>query len=87
MRRTAAEDRASLLAPGRHLLKAEWASGGDATGAALHGDVVLDPVSQVGYMRFVALTRNIPSQEQYQLWIFDSVRDQRYPVDGGVCVR
>jgi anti-sigma-K factor RskA len=35
-------------------------------------------------MRFVGLRRNDAAREQYQLWIFDGRRDQRYPVDGGV---
>ena len=34
--------------------------------------------------RFVGLKPNDPAQHQYQLWIFDGDRDQRYPVDGGV---
>jgi hypothetical protein len=41
-------------------------------------------LSQTGFMRFVGLHANAPSKEQYQLWIFDAERDQRYPVDGGV---
>jgi anti-sigma-K factor RskA len=35
-------------------------------------------------MRFVGLPANDTSAEQYQLWIFDGTRDDRYPVDGGV---
>ena len=35
-------------------------------------------------MRFTGLRRNNPNVEQYQLWIFDARRDERYPVDGGV---
>jgi anti-sigma-K factor RskA len=35
-------------------------------------------------MRFVGLTPNVGRRWQYQLWIFDRTRDQRYPVDGGV---
>jgi hypothetical protein len=45
---------------------------------------VWDAASQTGYMRFVNLRRNEPNVEQYQLWIFDAVRNQLYPVDGGV---
>jgi anti-sigma-K factor RskA len=80
---TASAERASLLAAGRPLVQANWSSGGDSTGLAVHGDVVWDPVRQTGFMRFTGLARNNPSQEQYQLWIFDKTRDQRYPVDGG----
>ena len=35
-------------------------------------------------MNHVNLQHNQPNAEQYQLWIFDGARDQRYPVDGGV---
>jgi anti-sigma-K factor RskA len=27
---------------------------------------------------------NDPERAQYQLWIFDAARDDRYPIDGGV---
>ncbi len=30
------------------------------------------------------MRRNEPNAEQYQLWIFDARRDERYPIDGGV---
>ena len=79
----ASVERASLLATGRLLVKANWSSGGDASGVEVHGDVIWDPVRQTGYMRFSGLAKNNPSQQQYQLWIFDKTRDQRYPVDGG----
>ena len=32
----------------------------------------------------VAVETNDPTQFQYQLWIFDKDRDDKYPVDGGV---
>ena len=35
-------------------------------------------------MRFRGLAANVPDEFQYQLWIFDRDRDERYPVDGGV---
>jgi len=79
----ASVERASLLESGRALVKANWSSGGDATGLAVHGDVIWDPARQSGYMRFSGLAKNNPTQQQYQLWIFDKHRDQRYPVDGG----
>ena len=47
-------------------------------------DVVWDPVSQRGYLRFVGLAPNDPKVNQYQIWIFDGEGDPRYPVDGGV---
>jgi hypothetical protein len=48
------------------------------------GDIVWDNVAQAGYMRFAGLPANDPQQEQYQLWIFDAARGDKYPVDGGV---
>jgi hypothetical protein len=48
------------------------------------GDVVWNQREQRGYMRFRGLAVNDPTKEQYQLWIFDKTRDERYPVDGGV---
>ena len=53
-----------------------------ATGAS--GDVVWHNGVQRGYMRFRGLAQNDPGKVQYQLWIFDGERDDRYPVDGGV---
>ncbi len=48
------------------------------------GDVVWSPERQAGFLRFSGLAPNDPAVEQYQLWIFDAKRDDRYPVDGGV---
>lgn len=48
------------------------------------GDVVWSDSDQQGYMRFRGLAANDPTVEQYQLWIFDSARDDAHPVDGGV---
>jgi hypothetical protein len=76
--------RRQALAARRFVLQRNWAPAGDATGTAVKGDVVWDARTQTGYLRFVGLRRNDPSLEQYQLWIFDGSRDQRYPVDGGV---
>jgi hypothetical protein len=76
--------RARLLASGRIVLRRAWRAGGDPAGFLVSGDVVWDPATQTGYMRFVGLRRNEPNTEQYQLWIFDASRDERYPVDGGV---
>ena len=79
-----ARDRAHLLAANAHVLQRSWRAGGDPAGLQVSGDVVWDPATQTGYMRFVGLRRNEPNAEQYQLWIFDATRDERYPVDGGV---
>jgi hypothetical protein len=74
-----------------HLLK----SGGERVGrwawthesglvADVRGEVVWDGERQEGYLTFSGLEPNAPAGRQYQLWIFDAARDDRYPVDGGV---
>jgi anti-sigma-K factor RskA len=80
---TPAEARAALLAAPSSL-KIKMAATKDPGGAGASGDVVWDPATQRGYLHFVGLAANDPTVHQYQLWIFDSARDQRYPVDGGV---
>jgi len=80
---SAAEQREALLArPGVQQIQLAATAEPAAAGAKV--DVVWDPRSQRGFARVVGLQANDPSQHQYQLWIFDGERDQRYPVDGGV---
>ena len=55
---------------------------GSAPGVA--GDVVWDNAKQVGFLTFTGLEPNDSRRHQYQLWIVDAARDERYPVDGGV---
>ena len=59
-----------------------WAWGGAAGRDA--GDVVWDARSQRGYLRLRGYVPNDPARSQYQVWIFDAGRDDRYPVSGGV---
>ncbi len=61
-----------------------WATTDDPTAAGASGDVVWNSENQEGYMRFRGLAANDPGEQQYQLWIFDANRDDRFPVDGGV---
>lgn len=61
-----------------------WSQTDDVLGKTVKGDVVWSPSKQTGYMRFKGLAANDPRLAQYQLWIFDAERDERYPVDGGV---
>lgn len=75
--------RDSLLAtPG--VARRAWSPTADRTAAGATGEVVWDPATQRGIMRFVGLSPNARDGWQYQLWIFDAERDERYPVDGGV---
>lgn len=57
---------------------------GGAAGERPVGELTWDAGAQRGTMRFVGLAPNDPAREQYQLWIFDRERDERFPVDGGV---
>ena len=50
----------------------------------VHGEAYFDPTTAEGLLEIEGLAANDPSVEQYQLWIFDAERDERYPVDGGV---
>jgi hypothetical protein len=81
---TPAQARKDLLAAATDVKTLAWTATTDpfATGAA--GDVVWSPSKQEGYMRFTGLATNDPKLLQYQLWIFDKDRDDKYPVDGGV---
>ncbi len=83
-----AERRAQLLAraaqPGSDVIQIEWTATPDPAAKGASGDVVWSTTTQEGYMRFRGLAANTPTREQYQLWVFDAVRDERYPVDGGV---
>jgi Anti-sigma-K factor rskA len=80
---TLADERAALLAQ-PDSLKVNFGATKEPAAAKMTGDVVWDPATQRGYARFVGLAPNDPKLNQYQLWIFDAARDQRYPVDGGV---
>ena len=78
------EEEARNLRAQRFNLVRAWRAGTDPTGRAVTGEVVWDGNGQRGFARFVGLPRNDPTKEQYQLWIFDAARDERFPVDGGV---
>ena len=72
------------LAARANVVRVQLASGPGAAGAPLAGDVIFDPVSQTGYLRFRGIPANDPRLAQYQLWIADGSRAQPEPVDGGV---
>lgn len=61
-----------------------WSATKDPASTQASGDVVWSAAKQEGYMRFSGLQPNDPKITQYQLWIFDAERDEKYPVDGGV---
>ncbi|MDX2184594.1 MAG: anti-sigma factor [Gemmatimonadaceae bacterium] len=79
-----AELRSRLLAQPNAALRLEWTATTDRTALGAGGDVVWSDPTQSGVMRIAGLAPNDRTAWQYQLWIFDRSRDERYPVDGGV---
>lgn len=61
-----------------------WSATDDPAADGAEGAVVWNAAEQAGLMRLRGLEANDPATAQYQLWIFDAGRDERYPVDGGV---
>ena len=61
-----------------------WTAMEDPAAVGATGEVVWVGSDQEGAMSFAGLQPNDPTEFQYQLWIFDGSRDDRYPVDGGV---
>ena len=80
---TASESRAALLSAPDAMVLA-WTASSDPAGSGAKGDVVWSNAEQRGFMRFSGLSQNDPAATEYQLWIFDADRDEKFPVDGGV---
>lgn len=76
--------RKELLESAKDVQTLAWSATPDPNAKGATGDVVWSPSKQEGYMRFTGLAANDPKLIQYQLWIFDKERDDKYPVDGGV---
>ena len=83
-RLTVAELRQRLLAEAPDLVQSSWSPTNYENAKSVQGDVVWSNARQQGFMRFQGLPAINPSENEYQLWIFDAERDERYPVDGGV---
>ncbi|MGF1510965.1 MAG: anti-sigma factor domain-containing protein [Myxococcota bacterium] len=75
-----------LLADTASAQRLPWTKTEDAylEARTVTGEVVWSETEQRGFMVFEGLPPNDPSRHQYQLWIFDATRDERFPVDGGV---
>lgn len=80
---TLQQEREQLLAQ-QGILQRTWQTTQDPAASGVTGDVVWDPQSQNGFVRFRGLQANNSNELQYQLWIFDGTRDDRFPIDGGV---
>lgn len=61
-----------------------WTPTKDPAGQTARGDIVWNPSRQEGFVQIEGLAANDPKRAQYQLWIFDKTRDDKFPVDGGV---
>lgn len=48
------------------------------------GEIVWFPTRQEGFLDLRGLPPIEAPGDQYQLWVFDALRDDRFPVDGGV---
>lgn len=81
--RDATQLRAELISAAKDLVQVKWADGPTPISGA-EGDVVWSPSQQQGYLRFRGLTVNVPTVQQYQLWIFDKNQSDKTPIDGGV---
>lgn len=81
---TTARLRDSLLTRDSATQRLAWTATADSAARGASGDVVWSGRAQRGVMRFAGLQANDRRRWQYQLWIFDKTRDQKYPVDGGV---
>ena len=76
--------RDSLLTRDSASERLAWTATADSAARGASGDVVWSGRAQRGVMRIAGLQANDRRRWQYQLWIFDKSRDQKYPVDGGV---
>ena len=78
-----AQRRSELIASSDQLVRATWSEGTTPIEGA-SGDIVWSPSRQEGFMQFRGLPVNTPTEEQYQLWIFDKNQSEATPIDGGV---
>jgi len=65
-------------------IEASWLAQEDPAAENASGRVVWSDALQAGYMVFDGLAALDPSEQVYQLWIFDPRRPDETPVDGGV---
>ena len=79
-----AQLRDSLIANDSAAQRIAWTATADSAARGAGGDVVWSARAQRGVMRIAGLQANDRTRWQYQLWIFDRTRNDKYPVDGGV---
>jgi len=79
-----AEARDRLLAEAPDAVRADWQGLDHPLAQGVSGYVVWSDAEQRGFMTFDGIPDNDPSENQYQLWVFDAKRSEEHPVDGGV---
>lgn len=85
--RDLARARAELIETAPDVVRVEWRPTEHPRARRLDGgDVVWSDTRQRGYVTFRGIPENDPQRHQYQLWVFDAARSDRYPVAGGVFV-
>ena len=74
-----------------HLIKFEpgtvqwsWSPTADVAATGASGDIVWNSSRQEGYATLRGLPVQDPEISQYQLWLFDIDRDERFPISAGV---
>lgn len=77
-------ERAAQLVQSDGTVVYDWIPTEDPLASGVSGKVIWNTARQEGYMQFSGLESNDPERFQYQLWIFDLLQDERYPIDGGV---
>jgi anti-sigma-K factor RskA len=80
---SAEELRQKLISNSDDVIVRDWSEGKTPFDTPVTGDVAWSNQQQSGFMRFVGLPVNDPTNQQYQLWIIDPERDDE-PIDGGV---
>ncbi len=76
--------RQRLIDTEQGVLRADWSKGTFKDSEAISGDVVWSDKTQTGYMRISGLPANDKAKAQYQLWIFEDAKLEKFPKDGGV---
>jgi hypothetical protein len=78
------ELREKLLAESTDVIKTDWKPTNYQGADRISGDVIWSNARQQGFMRLTGMPVIDPKVGEYQLWIFDTNQDEKFPIDGGV---
>lgn len=76
--------RQQLIETEKMVVRADWSKGTLKESETISGDVVWSDAKQTGYVRVTGLPVNDKTKNQYQLWIFEDAKLEKFPKDGGV---